>query len=191
MTTTTTTAKLFLTDYASYNNGTQFEFGHWVDLTDFSDAAEFLEYCDKHFKDSGIEDAEIVFTDYEGFPERFYGESMSETDLNKLFEALPLIEAIENADDSELVSLHNAACRVLNCLDDEIFSFDEDFFEIYFSNEPMKAAQAASFGNVNWSDDWITFDGYANLKSISSVFNEIDVNRIYEAYESDPREFGL
>lgn len=36
------TPKLFLTDYASYNNGTQFQFGHWVDLTDFSDATEFL-----------------------------------------------------------------------------------------------------------------------------------------------------
>lgn len=35
--TATTTAKIFLTDYASYNNGTQFEFGHWVELNDFND----------------------------------------------------------------------------------------------------------------------------------------------------------
>jgi hypothetical protein len=48
----TATAKLFLTDYASYNNGTQFEFGHWVDLTDFADAEDFLEYVKNHFKEA-------------------------------------------------------------------------------------------------------------------------------------------
>ena len=36
MKTTTETQPKFLTDYASYNNGTQFEFGHWVNLEDFS-----------------------------------------------------------------------------------------------------------------------------------------------------------
>jgi hypothetical protein len=40
-TTTGTAPQIFLTDYASYNNGTQFEFGHWVDLSEFSDADEF------------------------------------------------------------------------------------------------------------------------------------------------------
>lgn len=39
--TTTESPKLFLTDYASYNEGKQFEFGHWVDLSQFSDADEF------------------------------------------------------------------------------------------------------------------------------------------------------
>ena len=41
--TATTTAKIFLTDYASYNNGTQFEFGHWVELNDFNDEDELKE----------------------------------------------------------------------------------------------------------------------------------------------------
>ena len=51
-TTATDTAKIFLTDYASYNNGTQFEFGHWVDLSDFSDADELMEYISDHLAEA-------------------------------------------------------------------------------------------------------------------------------------------
>ena len=42
--------KIFLTDYASYNNGTQFEFGHWVDLDQFDDADELNDYIEDHFE---------------------------------------------------------------------------------------------------------------------------------------------
>jgi hypothetical protein len=42
-------SKLFLTDYASYNEGSQFEFGHWVDLTEFSDSSDFLDYIKTTF----------------------------------------------------------------------------------------------------------------------------------------------
>jgi hypothetical protein len=31
-------AAIFLTDYASYNDGSQFEFGHWVKLNQFANA---------------------------------------------------------------------------------------------------------------------------------------------------------
>jgi hypothetical protein len=79
--TTTTTAKLFLTDYASYNNGTQFEFGHWVELSDFNDADEFLQYITDHFKEADKTSPldspreEIMITDYENLPESLYSES--------------------------------------------------------------------------------------------------------------------
>lgn len=81
-TATTETARIFLTDYASYNNGTQFEFGHWVDLTDFSDADELSEYINNHFEEAdkksplyGCKREEIMITDFEGFPRSFYSES--------------------------------------------------------------------------------------------------------------------
>ena len=82
--TATTTAKIFLTDYASYNNGTQFEFGHWVELSDFSDSDELNDYITNHFKECdekspldqyGSKREEPMFTDYEGFPDSFYSES--------------------------------------------------------------------------------------------------------------------
>lgn len=82
-------AKIFLTDYASYNNGSQFEFGHWVDLSDFDSADELNEYISEHFEDADKKSPldspreEIMITDFEGFPKDFYFESM---DFKSLFE---------------------------------------------------------------------------------------------------------
>ena len=45
-------AAIFLTDYASYNDGSQFEFGHWVKLNQFEDADELNAYISKHFKNA-------------------------------------------------------------------------------------------------------------------------------------------
>ncbi len=94
----TTAPLIFLTDYASYNNGTQFEFGHWVTLSEFSDADEFLEYIKEHFERADNESPldspreEIMFTDFEGFPSCLYSESMSKTELENLFEWINLDE---------------------------------------------------------------------------------------------------
>jgi antirestriction protein len=94
-TTTTTEARVFLTDYASYNNGTQFEFGHWVDLNQFGDAEELNDYIRNHFeecdKSSPLDNydsirEEPMITDYEGFPKAFYSESMSFENLFEYFE---------------------------------------------------------------------------------------------------------
>ena len=81
--------KLFLTDYASYNNGTQFQFGHWVDLDQFNDEDEFSEYITKHLAECdkksplgfGSIREEPMFTDFENFPRELYSESCSPSDL--------------------------------------------------------------------------------------------------------------
>lgn len=87
-----TAPALFLTDYASYNEGIQFKHGHWVDLTQFNDADEFSEYVTNHFEKVGIHDPEPMFTDFEGFPKHLYSESYSQTDLENLFFFLALDE---------------------------------------------------------------------------------------------------
>lgn len=95
-------AKIFLTDYASYNNGTQFEFGHWIDLTQFADVNEFNHYVTEHFKhadetnplDSPRE--EMMITGYEGFPSSLYSESGM--NFEQLFEYI-------NLEDNELCAV--------------------------------------------------------------------------------------
>jgi hypothetical protein len=95
MKTLTIDPKIFLTDYASYNAGKQFEFGHWVDLSNFSDADELREYIQNHFSDadekSPLDDGcireEIMITDFEGFPRELYSECM---DFDNLFDYLAL-----------------------------------------------------------------------------------------------------
>lgn len=91
------TPKLFLTDYASYNEGTQFEFGHWVELDQFSDHLEFSDYITNHFKEADKKSPlysgqreETMFTDFEGFPSGLYSESYCERELEQLFQFLTL-----------------------------------------------------------------------------------------------------
>lgn len=175
---TTTEARIFLTDYASYNNGTQFEFGHWVELDQFSDAEELQEYIKNHFEEadekSPLESPreETMITDFEGFPEEFYSESGC--DWEKIFKYIEL--DYENLSDSEKISLWNEYCSE-NCSDDEIFNFDDEFFEMFFNDRAEEAARAVFFGNIqNWGDEYIKFNGYGNLESLSEyqAVNEID-----------------
>jgi hypothetical protein len=96
--TTTDSPRIFLTDYASYNNGTQFEFGHWVELDDFSDADELQEYITNHFEECdkksplgfGSTREEVMITDFENFPRALYSESMSSKEWGQLYEYINL-----------------------------------------------------------------------------------------------------
>lgn len=97
---TEVTPKIFLTDYASYNNGKQFEFGHWVELNDFSDADELIEYIQNHFEEAdeksplgyGAKREEWMITDYEGFPRELYCESFSARSIELIYEYLAIDE---------------------------------------------------------------------------------------------------
>lgn len=44
---------------------------------------------------------------------------------------------------------------------------DEDFFNVHFT-EPMEAVRAAYFGEYQYSDDYVRFNAYGNLKSAST-----------------------
>ena len=187
MTTTTTTPQIFLTDYASYNNGTQFEFGHWVDLTQFSDVDELNEYIKNHFEECdkespldeyGSKREEIMITDYEGFPEEFYSESGC--DFEKIFKYIEI--DWENKSDDEKISLWNEYCSE-NYPDDEIFVFDDDFFETFFDGKsPLDMFRLGCFSSVSWTDDYIKFNGYGNLESMNSyeAINSIDEAALIE-----------
>lgn len=183
MTTTDTAPRIFLTDYASYNNGSQFEFGHWVDLTDFSDVEELMQYIRDHFKEADEQSPldspreEIMITDFEGFPEQLYSEAMSDTDFEKIYKLLAFMEEngldnLENEGDN-LMALWNEYCSENNP-DDEIFYFDDDTLYMMFGNDAMKAFQAGVHAEINWSDDYLYFDGYANINSTNDPSTRID-----------------
>ncbi|MGV6830275.1 MAG: antirestriction protein ArdA [bacterium] len=186
MTTIETKPSIFLTDYASYNNGTQFQFGHWVDLTQFNDADELMEYIRNHFEEAdkespldefGSKREEIMITDFEGFPEVLYSESMSEKDFQSIYDLIEYldqnsIESLENEGDN-LLSLWNDYCMENNP-DNQIHYFDDEFFNIYLTDNPMEAFRLGCFSNINWSDDYLIFNGYGNLKSINDPSDEID-----------------
>lgn len=77
---------------------------------------------------------------------------------------------------NERLSIFNMYCIEHGDSNDEIHSFDEEFFNTYFAN-PMEAARATFFGKIeSWSDDYIRFNVYGNLESMNEheVLGEID-----------------
>jgi hypothetical protein len=174
-----TTAKLFVTDYASYNEGSQFKFGHWVELDDFNDVEEFLDYVKVHFEKCDEESPltcggtreELMITDYEGFPEFLYCESLSKSGVEKIYKYIEL--DFDNLTDGEKLSKWNEY-QSEEGEGPEYYDFDEDFFNTHFQDKPMEAARATQFGSINWSHSYIMFDGYGNLESFDSIDEEID-----------------
>lgn len=49
----------------------------------------------------------------------------------------------------------------------QVYEFDDDFFDTYFKSK-QEAARATFFGTIdNWLDEYIRFNGYGNLESLS------------------------
>ncbi len=74
-----TIPRVYVGTYAKYNGGSIT--GEWLDLADYSVYYGFLEACNELHKDE--EDPEVMFQDYEGFPDRFYNESSIDEELWK------------------------------------------------------------------------------------------------------------
>jgi len=63
--------RVYVGTYAKYNDGSLK--GKWLNLNDYADHEEFMEACRDLHKDEN--DPEIMFQDYEGFPDGYYNES--------------------------------------------------------------------------------------------------------------------
>jgi rubrerythrin len=88
------------------------------------------------------------------------------------------VEKFNELSTSEKVAIFNNYCLEYGDSNNMLNSFDEEFFELAFSN-PMEAARATFFGDIqNWSDEYIRFDGYGNLESV----NAYDVDEEIEGY---------
>ena len=64
----------------------------------------------------------------------------------------------------EVVSELNAWNGCLENLD--FWENDEEFFNCYFDN-PMEAIRSTYYGNYNYNDDYVKFNGYGNIDSYS------------------------
>lgn len=64
----------------------------------------------------------------------------------------------------------------------DYFPNDEDFFNTFYMKKPYKLVQAISYGDYKHSDKFVTFDGYANLKSVYEVPYEDDCDELVSRY---------
>lgn len=70
----------------------------------------------------------------------------------------------------------------------DYFPNDEDFFNTFYMNKPYKLVQAISYGNYKYSDKFVTFNGYGNLKSVYEIPYEDDCAELVSRYfeQGDP-----
>lgn len=47
----------------------------------------------------------------------------------------------------------------------DMWENDDDFFNTFFSSNPMEVARAVQYGDYNYNDAYVTFDVYQNLVS--------------------------
>ena len=54
------------------------------------------------------------------------------------------------------------------CLDYlEVYENDEEFFNIFFEGKAMEVARAIYYGDYNYNDEYVKFNGYGNLETYS------------------------
>jgi len=80
-----------------------------------------------------------------------------------------IIEEINCFDNDQMVQLNNEYCDQQNSPDDQIYSNDANFFADVYGGDVMEAVRAVSYGDYNYSHDWVRYNGYGNLVSMYRV----------------------
>ena len=80
-----------------------------------------------------------------------------------------IIETINAMDASELIQLNNEYCMSINAPDSEIYTNDEEFFITFFSDSPMRLAQAICYGDYHYYHEFVRFNGYGNLETFQNM----------------------
>ena len=73
-----------------------------------------------------------------------------------------------------IVSEINSIDNSLEYLD--YWDNDEEFFDTFFHNDPMEAVRSSYYGDYNYCDDYVRFNGYGNLES----FNDYELEKEYK-----------
>ena len=184
LTISTETPKLFLTDYASYNQGTQFEFGHWVDLSEFSDAEELQTYIKNHFAEAdkkspllcGSKREEIMFTDYENLPAGLYSECG--IDFNTLFDFFDRCE-LSYYDIEVIEAFAELGNYDVNDVDSFFDALEESYQGEYESDEDFTQELLESCGDIP-----INLPNYIHIDWQSTARNIM-----FDYYESNGHYF--
>jgi hypothetical protein len=95
-----------------------------------------------------------------------------------------IIEEINCFDNDQMVQLNNEYCDQQNCPDDQIYSNDANFFADVYGGDVMEAVRAVSYGDYNYSHDWVKLNGYGNLESM----NVIDEDDLCESIDTIAEE---
>ena len=76
----------------------------------------------------------------------------------------------------EIISDINSIDGSLDYL--EYYENNEEFFNTFFYNNPSEAVRSSFYGDYNYCDNWVKFDGYGNLKSV----DDYELEKEYKYY---------
>jgi len=91
-----------------------------------------------------------------------------------------IVDQLNNATDDVLVTVNNIYCDENGYGDSTIYSNDEQFLQERFGNNVDEAVRAVCFGKYEYNDNWVKFNGYGNLETLS----DIGVNDLVESVET-------
>lgn len=92
-------------------------------------------------------------------------------------------EEFNNLSNNEKIAIYSEYCLEHGDSDKMLYEFTEDFFDMAFEGkEPIEICRATFFGKINnWNDEYIRFNAYGNLESLS----EFDAVEEAEDYIED------
>ena len=72
------------------------------------------------------------------------------------------------------------------CLDYlDVYNNDDEFFDMFFEGKPAEVARAIYYGDFNYNDEYIKFNGYGNLETFSKYdYEELLEENIEEITEN-------
>jgi hypothetical protein len=100
-------------------------------------------------------------------------------------------EVFNDLSNSDKVQVNNLFCEQVNYADDNIYSNDEEFFEIFYSRvSPMQAIKDAHHGSYEYNDDYVQFNGQGSLNSSDYPEEFMDVNLIIQDIIESPEVYS-
>ena len=99
-------------------------------------------------------------------------------------------EHLTDLSNDELVNIWNTYARE-HASDDEIYNNDDEFFNTFFESKTPEAVRAVCFGEYRYQDEYVQFNGYANLESFNDASDNIDIDLLAAEILENPQDYDI
>ena len=148
--------KICIWDWKSYNNG--ISNWRWFDMDELDEVEDYIN----ELAEKGLE--EVFICDYE------CSHKLAINNYTNIASVLNLVNSLDEIEESIEERITER----------ELFSMDE-FEEVFRDYAPTQLATVIHFGEYNPMDEYFTFDGYSNIKTL----NTFECRELIADIESD------
>lgn len=101
------------------------------------------------------------------------------------------LEHLQNLSDIELLEIHKQYCDLNIFPDDEIYYNNKLFFKLFFEGNIDEAIRAVLYGEYEYTDRFVKFNGHSNLESFECLKDNIDLEEIAEHIAENEEDYYL